>query len=142
MSAVHGYVELAIACNDYRHGVCDGLCRAIALAEGMLTLESPYDDRHLRFGLACDVRVRGRRHLVLGARRCWPIIGSRRWVGNWCWNAYLMSAADAADMLNFVASKGYRPTSGWVDLCMPIDRGVPLTAEVLAPAIRHVRHWS
>ena len=44
-----GLILLMLCVNDYRSGRFRGLCRQLAVDE-VLTLESPWADRHLRWG--------------------------------------------------------------------------------------------
>jgi hypothetical protein len=109
-----------LCCNSTRNGAFIGLCRQLALDQA-LTLESPWIDRSLKLRI-------GARDFTLGKTAVFPHRGHSEWAGNWCWNSVWVTHATAADVLNFVVGKGYRPQSGLVSLWDKIDAKVPLTA--------------
>jgi len=97
-------VRLHLCVNDPANGEFSGLCREITLDDcELLTLESPYFDRHLR----CAIE---RTYFRLGKSHCWQHHGHQTWIGNWCWDAVLVSPACAADVLNFCIRRRYRWT--------------------------------
>lgn len=52
------------------------------------------------------------------------------WVGNWCWDAALVSAADAAKVANYLRSRGWQNEGGWVDMGEKWDAAdVPFTEQ-------------
>ena len=115
-------LQLSLACNNYRNGAFDGLCRAIILGDcSVLKLESPWVDRFLKCA------IEGRR-FRLGKGHWWPHRGHATWVGNWCWDAVTVTHTVAAEVLNFAARRGYRPEMGLASLWDAIESRRPLTA--------------
>lgn len=72
--------------------------------------------------------------------REFPYLGSKSWVGNWCWDAVVMSPSVAADLLNHLRTEGWQATGGEVRYGRLWDSGEPfrpsdtaiITAEILA----------
>lgn len=46
------------------------------------------------------------------SRRKFPILGYKEWVGNWCWDAVSMGAADGAELLNYLRELGWHCEGG------------------------------
>ncbi len=100
---------LHLCCNSPGNGEPSGLLPSLSLHDPeMLTLESPFVDRHLR----CFI---GKSAVRLGRYGMWPIFGHHPWWGNWCHDGVLMRLGDVAVVLDFCISKGYRPTVGAVE---------------------------
>lgn len=115
-------IQIHLCVNDHRNGMFNGRIMGVSLNDSEeLTLASPYLNR----GLKCEVtddRIR------VGKSREWPIFGEHEWVGNWCWNAYAMRPADAADLINFAISKGFCTEVASEPLFEKIQRGEQVTA--------------
>lgn len=108
-------LTLMLCVNHHRNGAFTGRCRDISLGDA-LTLDSPYIDASLK----CEIETARFR---LGKVRWWPHAREIPWLGNWCWQGLRVTAATAADVLNFALAKGYTPTVGWCTLWEKIDAG-------------------
>ena len=95
-------VQLSLACNDHRNGVFGGRVSSIAFGD-----ELHLDCVYANVSMHCELL--GCRRLRLGRVR-FNYHGEREWWGNWCWNLYLIRAAVAANLANYLrASKGFQP---------------------------------
>jgi len=73
-------------------------------------------------------------------RRNWPILGSKEWYGNWCWNAYWLHPAHAVALLAAVKRAGQfncdcgpsQLYANWNQGDAPLDRRLWL-ANLLGP---------
>lgn len=75
---------LDVACNDPDNGVFSG--RAMQLNIGTAELEAKDFERGYAFAeLDGAIRLAGKR---------WQIESAKEWVGNWCWNRYLLAKRD------------------------------------------------
>lgn len=84
-------VRIDIACNDPDNGCFAGCAQMIELPDGLMELEARSYDRPPRFAdLGGAFRLAGKR---------WPYQRSKDWFGNWCWNAYWLTDADARAFL-------------------------------------------
>jgi hypothetical protein len=97
-AAWHGYgsVRIEVCCNDGDNGLFAGRALSIHLSD-VLEL-SASDWRGPAFREFPDA--------VKISRRRFPIVASKDWYGNWCWNAYWMDAPVAADLLAYVHGQG------------------------------------
>lgn len=97
-------IMIDIACNDPDSGVFAGVAEQICVGHEVLELElcGRRSPKFAELGNAIKL-----------SRRTWPIIGSKDWVGNWCWNGYWMKIADAVRFLDWLHSTGiYHCTCG------------------------------
>lgn len=119
---------VSLAVNHHSTGQFTGLCKRVNVCDGregiILSLESPWLDRHLR----CEI---GPTHVRLGQQRTWPHWHHAPYFGNWCWDAVLMDPSDAADLVNFCVSKRYTPMEAMVEVWDAIEAGQPVTAGIL-----------
>jgi len=63
------------------------------------------------------------------ARIWFPFMSERQWVGNWCWNAYLMKRPQALRLIAALRGAGWTCSGGDTRLCdwyerLPIAAGV------------------
>lgn len=101
MSAVEHYrgcrVRVDVCCNDPDNGLFAHRAAAIQLADQLLELAAS-DFRGPTFREIGD-------HIKLSRRR-FPVLASKEWYGNWCWNAYWMDVAEAVDLLTYAHAIG------------------------------------
>lgn len=95
-------IRVSLACNDHRNGNFDGRFGSAQLADLRgydATLEGP------------DIRVSvaGQDRLRIG-RRVFEARGRRYGVGNWCWDEWQMSRAEALRLLRYLLERGFQVT--------------------------------
>lgn len=73
---------LHVCCNDPDNGLFYG--RADQLMIGSIELEALRDPVPKFVELDGAIRLAG---------KVWPVMSSKDWVGNWCWNAYTLGNA-------------------------------------------------
>lgn len=89
------------ACNDPDNGLFAG--RAGFAMYGDIEIEAPSFE-----GFAFNVSEDALRiH-----RRRFTFVGSREWVGNWCWNRYFLRREDMKALLLRMRANGWRVTCG------------------------------
>jgi hypothetical protein len=81
-------VKIDLACNDPDNGLFWDRVEQINIGE-LLVLSALRTPPTLR-ELPGAIRLAGKR---------WPVLGSKDWVGNWCWNRYVLDLDVAADFL-------------------------------------------
>ena len=92
---------LDFACNDHRNGMFQGWFESAVIEGAHIELEGP------------RIRITEVSNRVLRVGRITlPIIGSRDWVGNWCWNGYTLKPTYAVTVLNYLRKRGYRCDAG------------------------------
>lgn len=93
-AAWHGYgaVRIDVCCNDADNGLFDGRALAIQLADALELTAADWRGPVFR-ELPDAIKI---------SRRRFPILASKDWFGNWCWNAYWLDAPVAADFLAYV----------------------------------------
>ena len=97
-------IIIGFCCNDSDNGLFEEQCHAISFPAGFLELETHWRGR--RFRVEGDA-------IVLSGKR-WPVIGSKEWYGNWCWDAYYMRPDIAAAFLLWLRRrKLFQVDSGW-----------------------------
>lgn len=92
------YVRVGFACNDGDNGLFTGKVEAISIS---------------RAGESLDLELQKGRASPLTAGEDWIRIfrlkletfGSKRWVGNWCWDEYVLAVPDAARLLKQAMAK-------------------------------------
>lgn len=102
-------VRIQLACNG-DGGVFAGAVEAIAVRAGDQGLDlEPSRCAPPRLTIAeNDSPYHGGRLRVF--RRWFSFSASADWVGNWCWNEYVMSVDDAARLLRAALAKGFSIT--------------------------------
>ena len=102
--------QMAVACNSHENGSFAGQSDSFNFERGdeELTLEGP----NLEFTWAESLE---QSHLWIEGEsfKCKRI---REWVGNWCWDSCQISNYDFLRILTLLATKGYGPTMGNVEL--------------------------
>lgn len=87
-------VMIDVACNDPDNGLFANHADMIQVGRDFLELEANYRAPTFR-DLGDTIRL---------SRRKWRIIGSKDWVGNWCWNGYWMEIPEALRFLTWLQS--------------------------------------
>ena len=114
--------------NDANSGRFSGRLRQIEFGE--LELEHILAVRS-DGGVSCVVSADRKQVTVAG--RDYRVYGYSIWAGNWCWDCVRMTAADAADLLNFlVRNGGWHCNSGPSELFTKVNSQRPVFAEELA----------
>lgn len=92
-------VRLDVLCNDPDNGIFANRAEAIQVStwDGEL-IELPGVRRAPRF-TEIDGGIRF-------LRRRWPVLGSIKWYGNWCWNAYFLHPDVILDLLALAHGSG------------------------------------
>jgi len=67
------------------------------------------------------------RLLRLGHLPAIRILNYSTWVGNWCWDAALVSDADAAKVANYLRKRKWHNEGGWVEMGDKWDSQEPFT---------------
>ena len=92
-------IRIDIACNDPDNGLFQHRVTEIQVAGQMLELVAK------QWGLLspnrCPRFEEKSGAIVLSGKR-WPIVRSREWFGNWCWNAYWFEVETARDFLQWL----------------------------------------
>lgn len=83
-------IMIDIACNNPDDGIFAGRAEMIEIAGDFLQLELAGCRAPKFTDLGDEIRL---------SRRKWPIVGSKDWIGNWCWNGYWMKIPIAVDFL-------------------------------------------
>lgn len=79
-------MDLHVCCNDPDNGLFLGRATSLHLSgSDDIELEALRDPGPCFVELGDAIRLAGKR---------WPISSGKDWVGNWCWNAYALAAAD------------------------------------------------
>lgn len=89
-------IRVDFACNDPDNGLFDGRAEMVQIGD-LIELTARR--------AAPTFRVLDDGTISLAGKR-WPISRSKDWVGNWCWNGYWLSAADAAAFLIWLHGRG------------------------------------
>lgn len=92
--------RLDVCCNDPDNGLFSGRAAALNLStwDGELIEIEAADMSGPRFSEKPGaIRI---------CRRDWPILASKDWYGNWCWNAYWLSPDVLVDLLAAVKKSG------------------------------------
>lgn len=101
MGAVEQYrgnrVRVDVCCNDPDNGLFDHRAAMIQLPDQLLDL-SASDFRGPTFREYSDS--------IKLSRRRFPVLASKEWFGNWCWNAYWLDVVDAVDLLTYAHAIG------------------------------------
>lgn len=92
------YVRVGFACNDGDNGLFTGKVEAISISRGGESL-----DLELQKGRASPLRVSD--DFILIFRLKFETFGSKFWVGNWCWDEYVLALPDAARLLKLAMAK-------------------------------------
>lgn len=106
------YATIHFACNDHRDGSFAGKVNAAAFREN--DLESP--------GMA-DVKFTANEEFIRIHRRTFKIIGRSYWVGNWCWDSFRMTRAEAKKLLAHLRKNDWQCTGGRVHFGNWWDKG-------------------
>ena len=119
-------IRIDMACNDPDNGVFAGQVCAISLAHDLLELEATAWTITSFRGCPTLKETSGGIRL---SGKPWPVVRSKEWIGNWCWNAYWMDEEIAADFAVWLHRRGmFRPDNGEARLFemwesrMPLDR--------------------
>jgi hypothetical protein len=97
-------VMIDIACNDPDNGSFAGRGVQIKCGVDFIELEALRDPAPRFVELDGHIRLAGKK---------WPILGSKDWVGNWCWNGYWMKIDMAVDFFIWLHGRGlYDLTTG------------------------------
>jgi hypothetical protein len=105
-------VTIDFACNDPDNGDFAGRAGVASITWlGVLCeLEHPSWPDGIKFTeLPGAIRIH---------RKLFKTIGSKDWVGNWCWNSYRLSRREYRRLIRTLAANGWRCTSGltrWTD---------------------------
>lgn len=106
------YATIHFACNDGDNGSFAGKVCAAAYAEN--DLEAP--------GMA-DFKFTAGDDFIRIHRRTFKIVGRSHWVGNWCWDAFRMTRAEAKKLLACLRKNGWQHTGGRVHFGNWWDKG-------------------
>lgn len=88
------------ACNLAENGMFSGVCAGINVGVGKTTCALDLGGGEFNEEFEC-VGPKFE-HTAVGVKlgeREFPSQGYQEWVGNWCWNAVMMRAADVADLV-------------------------------------------
>jgi len=103
--------QMAVACNSHENGSFSGKSDSFNFVRGGedLTLEGPDLD------FIWVESIEGQSQVLIDDEifECNRI---RKWVGNWCWDSCHISNYDFLRILTLLATKGYGPTMGNVEL--------------------------
>ena len=89
--------RLDIACNDPDTGLFEG--RAWMIQMGSAIELGANDFRGPQMRVHDDfISIAGKR---------WPVLASKDWFGNWCWNRYEITADTAVDFLVWAQRRGF-----------------------------------
>lgn len=121
-------IHLHLACNNPDNGNRTSGVESIQFfgadsVDPMLMLNG----KRLHFGFGWPANNRQTRFLCLGHLSTLRIISYATWVGNWCWDAALVSDADAAKVANYLRKRGWENEGGWVDMGDKWDSPAPFT---------------
>ena len=116
----HNTVMVDISCNDPDNEVFAGRAVQITCGVDFIELEARREPAPWIAELDGAIRLAGKK---------WPILGSKEWVGKWCWNGYWMKTDVAVDFFVWLhGRKLYQLTTGetrvynlW-KLEQPLDR--------------------
>lgn len=112
-------VSIHMACNDPANGNFVGRVSQIEVASGMLELTA-------RAWSPCPKLREEDRTFILAGKR-WPFVRRQSWVGNWCWDGYALTRADATDFLVWLHRRNlFTCEGGWVELCDAWETEPPL----------------
>lgn len=85
-------IRLDVCCNDPDNGLFAHCAEQLQV--------STWDGEHLELAA---VRRAPRFTEISGGirfmRRVWPVLASKEWYGNWCWNAYWLAPTDLVRLL-------------------------------------------
>lgn len=121
-------IELMLNTNDPDNGNWLGKLHGLAIGT-QLSIDA------IIIGAECRVTIE-ERHVRIGRCRV-PFTSYCKWVGNWCWNSVVVSAADAAKVLNHVRSLTHRGEAKYsiesaeTRLWKVWTSGQPFTARIL-----------
>lgn len=106
---------ISMCCNDPDNGDFAGRVCQISLPDSMLNLTAK------AWGITsfrgCPELSDDDRSFKLAGKR-WPFTRRRSWIGNWCWDGYVMSVADVTRFLGWLHGRNlFHCESGWVELC-------------------------
>lgn len=73
-------IAVDIACNDHRNGLFNGCAEALKIGD----IEMEYRGSRPPTLAELDGAIRL-------AGKVWPICASKEWLGNWCWNRYVLA---------------------------------------------------
>lgn len=97
-------IRVDIACNSPDNGLFEGRCAGIQLPALNLELA------------AIDIRgpvFHADNRKVKLSRRVFPIVRSKEWCGNWCWNAYWLNLPVLINLLAYAHFLGlFSPEQG------------------------------
>lgn len=88
-------IWISLACNHPENGCFSGWVEAISFPSEFLELETYFRPRRLR-----DEGD----HIVLSGKR-WPVLGSKGYYGNWCWDAYFFEPRVAVAFLQWLRQR-------------------------------------
>ena len=94
-------VEVDFACNDPDNGLFAGKVWQVTINGN--TVESPNGQEYAFTEMDGAIRIH---------RRKFAFSASKEWVGNWCWNRYWMSVAEANRLTRHLRDNGWRCTEG------------------------------
>jgi hypothetical protein len=97
-------VMIDIACNDPDNGNFAARAEQVQIGDTLIELECRRWPAPRFAELGGNIRLSGKH---------WPILDSKDWVGNWCWNGYWIKIPVAVDFLCWLhARKLYDLTCG------------------------------
>ncbi len=123
---------VAFACNDYRNGCRTDQCDAVNVSGPRFDDAGTLLDLH---GAPLRFREQGGRLKV--GRRWFEASFCTQWYGSWCWDAWYMTAAEAARLVVYLRERGFA-CEGSDDQCGDLyHRSAP--ESVLLGAFRRVQ---
>lgn len=121
-------IHLHMACNNPDNGIHTGQVESIQVfgaddVDPMLMLTGP----SARCRVWRSTKASKLRFLRLGHIPAIRVLSYATWVGNWCWDAALVSDADAAKVANYLRRRGWQNEGGWIDVGKKWDSEEPFT---------------
>lgn len=112
--------DIMFCCNDHRNGMATGKVDTIKFGIGRGNFEFGTDwcdDHELTIhGPEVTFRWIGANNFKL-SRRKFYCVGSKAWVGNWCWDACFVKTQTVREVAKILKRREWSPESGSEILC-------------------------
>ena len=103
-------IAIDICCNDPENGNFAYRAAGITVGNGEIAIELMARDM-------IGPRMRVNPEAIIVSNKRWPIVASKDWLGNWCWNRYWMRHEDAVAFLLWVHEGGkFQCDMAWGDI--------------------------
>jgi hypothetical protein len=124
MKMMPDLIRIDMACNNPDNGNFVGRVCQIQLPNGALELTAKA--WNITSFTGCPKLDESSSKVVLSGK-AWPIVRSKEWFGNWCWNAYWFESREALNFLVWLHGRSlFRCEGGWSDLCDVWAKPLPI----------------